>query len=90
VRRGVGVLDDGASEDILAFESALCVSVLAWLRGADLEDFAGLRFEDGVTALAECVCLAREGEGCACVAGSLAAVSIWGTWLWELEGDLPQ
>jgi len=37
----LGVLEDQA------LEHALCVSVLAWLCGADLEDFSGLRFEDG-------------------------------------------
>jgi hypothetical protein len=37
----LGVLEDQA------LERALCVSVLAWLCGADLGDFSGLRFEDG-------------------------------------------
>jgi hypothetical protein len=84
------VLDHGAGKDILAPESALCVSVLAGLCCADLEDFAGFRFEDGVAAFAESACLARKSEGCAGVAGSLVAVSVGGTGSWKLEGDLPQ
>jgi hypothetical protein len=65
------VLDHGAGEDVLAAGGAFGVTVLAGLRGADLEDLAGLRFEDGMATFAERVCLAGESERSACVAGSL-------------------
>jgi hypothetical protein len=54
----LGVLEDQV------LERAFCVSVLAWLCGSNLEDFPGLQFEDGATALVETVCLLGEGEGC--------------------------
>jgi hypothetical protein len=46
VRLRIGDCPPRVLED-QALERALCVSVLAWLCGADLEDFSGLRFEDG-------------------------------------------
>jgi len=67
----------GALED-QALERALCVSVLAWLCSAapvlTSGIFQGFDLRMAVTALAESVCLLGEGEGCACVPGSLMAV----------------
>jgi hypothetical protein len=77
------VLDHGAGEDVLAAEGAFGVAVLAGLRGADLEDLAGLRFEDGMATFAESVCLAGKSERSACVAGSLVAVSMGRRENWE-------
>jgi len=56
------VLDHGASEDVFAAECAFGVPVLARFGGADLEDLAGLGFQDCVAVFAERGGLAGEGE----------------------------
>lgn len=73
MRRGVGILDKRAGEDVAASEGALCVAVLAGLRGADFEDLAGFELEHCVAAFAEGGGLGGVGEGGVGVAGGLGS-----------------
>jgi len=53
VRAGTCIFYASAREDVFTPKGALCVAVLAGLRGADLEDLAGFRLEDRKAAFAK-------------------------------------
>lgn len=73
MRRRVRILDKRTREDVAAAERALCVAVLAGLRGADFEDLARFGLQHCVAAFAEGGGLGWVGEGGVGVAGALGS-----------------